>query len=245
MRLHLLPVLLSVVSALGAARYRTPIARAQEYLSRQGARLDQKTVRTLAVLRRFYTLDRPLLDALAAAEQRYPEKDRNLTEIEVRALKGWPGINTAAQYCRKYPLPWDFLLRLRALSDSSGGAGITRALFTLAIAEWKDCAQGQGDFAAERKKFALQAVLLVQGEIPAGERWVEAVLALHFAGQGEWITEALLTPLVDAQGADGSWSQNPWATARALWLLLESETRQLSAENLPRLRKKFAAHGDL
>lgn len=239
-RLILFSVLSAVFPVSAGKAYEMNVRRASDYIVRNAAKLDARTVRTLSLLSKLYVLDRELIRVLEQAEKKFPEEKRIPGELEIRTQKGWRGMNLMARYCRKYPLPWDYLERLAKLAEPDEGT-LTRALFVLAFVELRDCDRDRKSFSAELDRYALEVVSVLQGSEAGNELWVESVLALQFSGKGDWIGEEIMSLLLAAQQKDGSWSGNTWATARALSILLEMQAGRLGRENRRKLQEELRA----
>lgn len=223
-------------SGLAAKDYRSQILRGQKFLEKNFDRLDADALNTLNSLMRVYGLrpDLPvgkrniLEQAESNAKLRAAGKDKtdDLSELEIRLMKRWPGLITSARFCDKYQLPWDFLLKIREESEL-GGYGKTRGLFALLFAEWKNCARDVAAFTQEKNRLIRELPEILQHSAVGSELWIECVLLLYLTEHRDWVTDDLLGLLAGAQRADGSWQGSYRMTARALWIFLEAEQNRV------------------
>mgnify|MGYP001562988828 CR=1 FL=1 len=232
-------ILTLLLDAAGAADYSKQIKKATLYLSQNLHKTDAGMLGPLKVMIKKYNLKLEITEAQMRIMRKYPDKARlwlsgieegfAVSELEIRALRGIPWLIAAAMHCDKYPLPWDFVLKMRQIRER-GGIGITRSLFAIYLVESKGCTHNALQI-EEEKEILLRNLPEVVQRNPIGyELWSECLLALYFADRRSWITKDLLELLVSEQAEDGSWRHNFHDTVKSLWVLLEDrdayETRQ-------------------
>lgn len=231
-------ILTLLTDAAGAADYSKQIKKATRYLSQNLHKVDAGMLGPLKLMIRNYGLKLEITEAQMRIMRRSPDKARlwlsgieegfEASELEIRALRGIPWLIASAMHCDKYPLPWDFVLKMRQIRER-GGIGITRSLFAIYLVESKGCTHNAREI-AEEKEILLRDLPEVVQRNPIGyELWSECLLALYFADRRSWVTKDLLELLVSEQAEDGSWRHNFHDTVKSLWVLLEdrdaNETR--------------------
>lgn len=200
-----------------------------DFLSRNYAlRIDTKTARK-ALLKENPLRQRPTLRTI---DHRY-----EMSELEVSTMKSVRWIMARAVFCDRYPIPWDYTIKLRELGNERGGYAAPWGIQALAIITWQGCSMDAETVASLRQFLAEKSREIIQREIPGSANWMDFLLSLYLAGKSDWVTNDMLGILVNKQDADGRWEKNDDTTAKALWILLLASDPQGIRRKIESFRK--------
>jgi len=244
-------IFISCASTISASPYSLSIQRATSYFKKNLNQLEIDTFIDLKRLVRFYDLKIDLRSVEKNIMKKVPQNfgvwmrdlDEKYTpaEIEVRSRSQNEGPLLAAMYCDIYPLPWDFLKNMRSFTER-GGFAITRSIFALSIAEWKNCAHDKSAFEREKTHLAREIPGIIQRTSLGTGLWIECILSLYFMDHPDWIPAEFLSALIEKQSPDGSWNKNGRNTALILWILLEADRTHKSKEILRNYLSRRSTH---
>lgn len=226
-----------------AGQYSAEINRAIRFMNQRQESLSYDAVITSEFLIRTYEIR---VDTGAARRRllakpprvmrpllRVIDRNLKLSHLEVRAVRGWPGIYAMALHCDLYPLPWDFFPRVRKAAEKYE-RDIPQAIPLLETIAWLDCNFDRRAFAIEKNNLVRKIPGILNRAEVGSSLWIESLLALYIADHANLVSASHLKQLVARQRPDGSWLQNDSVTAKALWVLLLAEEQQTTGQKKKR-----------
>lgn len=215
---------------LSAAPYDESIRKATRYLHNRRLNYKEATVVTVDFLARNYAIPIDTTEARKQLLSRAPRKLRYLlrtidstkqvSELEIRVLRKYSGILPTAIYCDVYPLPWDFLVKVREYGSEKGGWLTVWAVLALAISEWHGCVSDVQQLNEIRGVLVHKILEDLPKERQLTLLRIEFLLSLYLAGRADSVPPQQLKTLVAGQLSDGSWEHDDEMTAKALWVMI-------------------------
>lgn len=151
----------------------------------------------------------------------------NLYEID--------GLTVWSMFCRKYPLPANYLKILRE-NAAMGNFELTHAGYQLANVMRLGCMKPTEETESLKEDIAQKLVLQIGSEEKtkySDEIKYQAIGVLYYLGRADLVKQQYIDMLVHNQNADGGWGlsldeapgSDVHASAMALWALLEYQSR--------------------
>jgi hypothetical protein len=235
-------ILLLVISTpLFSTSYKRQISRGLAFLEHARTRFKPTTILALDLIARNHGVKfdlsrekRAILDQPAPNLQlilRVLDDRVRVSELEIRVLKGQRGILPTALYCDLYPIPWDYISKVQTMAVERGGYLVAWGLFAFSILKWQNCKFDQKKYADALQVLLSKARVLLYSEKVGSDLWLEIAQAFCRFGKQADITPTMVNELLRQQLPNGSWSDDPELTVKAIWLLiLHAESRNRDHE---------------